>query len=204
LHHVTGINRVLDCAHDPGGCICRPRPSLEPGPALYGLSGLTCTDGTFHQKAGGPSAWGRQPRSCPDAPGHQPPGPRFPGDPEGAWDFGHGPASISMPARPPGHATYRMARLRGAGVAGAAGWERPQRTRRGLSGHFDGGGTGPGVPPCANPGRYKLCLRHSPHQPPSPALGEKPSVVPRPPIAPAGVLDCVQLIAFSAAAAGRC
>jgi hypothetical protein len=58
-------------------------------PALYWLSGLTCSDENFMQKAGAMRVAAELGIAL-VAPDTSPRGAGVPGDPEGAWDFGHG------------------------------------------------------------------------------------------------------------------
>jgi len=76
-------------------------------PALFWLSGLTCTEENFPMKAGAQrmaSALGL----VVIAPDTSPRGPDVPGDPEGAWDFGHGAGFYLDAAQPPYDRHYRM------------------------------------------------------------------------------------------------
>ena len=67
-------------------------PQAEQGsklPVLYWLSGLTCTDENFMQKAGA-QRLAAELGLIVVAPDTSPRGSDVPGDPEGAWDFGLG------------------------------------------------------------------------------------------------------------------
>lgn len=66
-------------------------PQVEGGtvPALYWLSGLTCSDENFMQKAGAMRVAAELGIAL-VAPDTSPRGAGVPGDPAGAWDFGHG------------------------------------------------------------------------------------------------------------------
>ncbi len=67
-------------------------PQAEQGgklPVLYWLSGLTCTDENFMQKAGAMRVAAELGLII-VAPDTSPRGPDVPGDPDGAWDFGLG------------------------------------------------------------------------------------------------------------------
>jgi S-formylglutathione hydrolase len=84
-------------------------PQAEQGgklPVLYWLSGLTCTDENFMQKAGAsawPPSWADHRRA-----GHQPAWPDVPGDPDGAWDFGLGAGFYLNATQEPWARHYRM------------------------------------------------------------------------------------------------
>ena len=58
-----------------------------PVPVIYWLSGLTCTDENFVQKAGA-QRYAAEHGVALIAPDTSPRGEGVPGDPEGAWDFG--------------------------------------------------------------------------------------------------------------------
>ncbi|MGL6089834.1 MAG: alpha/beta hydrolase-fold protein, partial [Pseudomonas paracarnis] len=67
-------------------------PQAEQGgklPVLYWLSGLTCTDENFMQKAGA-QRMAAELGLIIVAPDTSPRGPGVPGDPDNAWDFGLG------------------------------------------------------------------------------------------------------------------
>ncbi len=84
-------------------------PQAEQGavPVLYWLSGLTCTDENFVQKAGAQRYAAEQGIAivCPDT---SPRGDEIPDDPEGAWDFGLGAGFYLNAEREPWAAHYRM------------------------------------------------------------------------------------------------
>lgn len=76
-------------------------------PALFWLSGLTCTEENFPTKAGAQrmaSALGL----VVIAPDTSPRGPDTPGDPDGAWDFGLGAGFYVDATMPPYDRRYRM------------------------------------------------------------------------------------------------
>jgi S-formylglutathione hydrolase len=76
-------------------------------PALYWLSGLTCTDENFMQKAGAHRLAASLGLAL-IAPDTSPRGPEVPGDPEGAWDFGHGAGFYLNATESPWARHYRM------------------------------------------------------------------------------------------------
>jgi S-formylglutathione hydrolase len=85
-------------------------PQVEQGakvPVLYWLSGLTCTDENFMQKAGAQRI-AAQLGIVIVAPDTSPRGPDVPGDPEGAWDFGHGAGFYLNATQAPWSRHYRM------------------------------------------------------------------------------------------------
>ena len=82
-------------------------PQAEQGrklPVLYWLSGLTCTDENFMQKAGA-QRMAAELGLIIVAPDTSPRGPGVPGDPDNAWTLASALASTSMPPRSPGRAT---------------------------------------------------------------------------------------------------
>jgi S-formylglutathione hydrolase len=76
-------------------------------PALYWLSGLTCTDENFVHKAGAQryAAEHGVALVCPDT---SPRGEHIPDDPQGAWDFGIGAGFYVNATQPPWNEHYRM------------------------------------------------------------------------------------------------
>ncbi len=76
-------------------------------PAIWWLSGLTCTDDNFVQKAGAQryAAEAGVAIVCPDT---SPRGEGVSDDPEGAWDFGLGAGFYVNATEPPWSASYRM------------------------------------------------------------------------------------------------
>ena len=84
-----------------------PQAASEQVPLLYWLSGLTCTDENFVQKAGAQryAAELGVGLVCPDT---SPRGDDVPDDPEGDWDFGHGAGFYLNATRSPWNTHYRM------------------------------------------------------------------------------------------------
>ena len=76
-------------------------------PTIWWLSGLTCTDDNFVQKAGAQryAAEAGVAIVCPDT---SPRGEGVPDDPEGAWDFGLGAGFYVNATQPPWSANYHM------------------------------------------------------------------------------------------------
>ena len=81
-------------------------------PAIWWLSGLTCTDDNFVQKAGAQryAAEAGVAIVCPDT---SPRGEGVPDDPEGAWDFGLGAGFYVNATEPPMVGELSHVRLRG-------------------------------------------------------------------------------------------
>ena len=92
-HH----SQTLDC--DMVFAVYLPPQAEQPGarlPVLYWLSGLTCTDENFMQKAGA-QRMAAELGLIIVAPDTSPRGADVPGDPDGAWTFA-APASEMIPA----------------------------------------------------------------------------------------------------------
>ena len=130
-----------------------PQAEHETVPALYWLSGLTCTDENFMQKAGA-MRLAAQLGIALIAPDTSPRGPQVPGDPEGAWDFGHGAGFYVDATQAPWAEHYRMHDYVVHELPRVIESELPIDARRGISGHSMGGH---GALVCAlrNPGRYR-------------------------------------------------
>lgn len=84
-----------------------PQAKHKPVPLIYWLSGLTCTDDNFVQKAGAQryAAEAGIAIICPDT---SPRGEGIPDDPEGAYDFGLGAGFYVDATQKPWSANYRM------------------------------------------------------------------------------------------------
>ncbi|MCW2249338.1 S-formylglutathione hydrolase [Azospirillum fermentarium] len=129
-------------------------------PVLYWLSGLTCTDENFMQKAGAM-------RAAADlgiaivAPDTSPRGPDVPGDPDGAWDFGLGAGFYVNATQDPWARHYRMHDYVVHDLPALVEAAFPVSDRRGVSGHSMGGH---GALVCAlrNPGRYRSVSAFAP------------------------------------------
>ncbi len=138
-------------------------PQAESGarlPALYWLSGLTCTDENFMQKAGAQrlaAALGL----VIVAPDTSPRGPNVPGDPAGAWDFGLGAGFYLDATEAPWAAHYRMHDYIVHELPALVEANFPVSSLRGISGHSMGGH---GALVCAlrNPGRYRSLSAFAP------------------------------------------
>ena len=84
-----------------------PQAGAGPVPVLYWLSGLTCTDENFVQKAGAQRYAAEHGIAilCPDT---SPRGDSVPDDPDGAWDFGLGAGFYVNATESPWREHYRM------------------------------------------------------------------------------------------------
>ncbi|MCY1397483.1 S-formylglutathione hydrolase YeiG [compost metagenome] len=143
-------------------------PQAEPEaalPALYWLSGLTCTDENFMQKAGAQRVAAELGLVL-VAPDTSPRGPDVPGDPDGAWDFGLGAGFYLNATQEPWSRHYRMHDYVVQELPELIEANFPVSTRRAISGHSMGGH---GALVCAlrNPGRYLSLSAFAPISHPS-------------------------------------
>jgi len=131
-------------------------PQAEQGeklPVLYWLSGLTCTDENFMQKAGA-HRLAAELGLIIVAPDTSPRGSDVPDDPDGAWDFGLGAGFYLNATQEPWAQHYRMYDYVVDELPALIAANFPVSERRGISGHSMGGH---GALVCAlkNPGRYQ-------------------------------------------------
>lgn len=84
-----------------------PAADKGPVPAVYWLSGLTCTDENFVQKAGA-QRYAAELGVALVAPDTSPRGEQVPDDPEAAWDFGLGAGFYVNATAAPWSSHYRM------------------------------------------------------------------------------------------------
>lgn len=141
-------------------------------PALYWLSGLTCTDENFMQKAGAQRLAAELGIAL-VVPDTSPRGQNVPGDPDGAWDFGHGAGFYLNATQPPWATNYRMHDYVVHELPELLESALPIDGRRGVSGHSMGGH---GALVCAlrNPGHYRSVSAFAPIcQPSACPWGEK-------------------------------
>ncbi|MAC32816.1 MAG: S-formylglutathione hydrolase [Haliea sp.] len=148
------------------GLYLPPQAEDGPVPVLYWLSGLTCSDENFVQKAGA-QRYAAEHGVALVAPDTSPRGESVPDDPEGAWDFGLGAGFYVNATRAPWYRHYRMydyiveelpALLEPAfGLDG---------TRRAIFGHSMGG-HGALVIALRNPDRYRSVSAFAPIVAPS-------------------------------------
>ena len=134
-------------------------------PALYWLSGLTCTDENMVQKAGAQRLAASLGLAL-VAPDTSPRGDDVPGDPDGAWDFGLGAGFYLNASEAPWASHYRMHDYVVAELPALLESALPLNERRGVSGHSMGGH---GALVCAlrNPGRYRSVSAFAPIAHPS-------------------------------------
>ena len=138
-------------------------PQAEAGarlPVLYWLSGLTCTDENFMQKAGA-HRLAAELGLVIVAPDTSPRGDGVPDDPEGAWDFGLGAGFYLNATQQPWARHYRMYDYVVDELPALIEANFPVSERRGISGHSMGGH---GALVCAlkNPGRYRSLSAFAP------------------------------------------
>ncbi len=84
-----------------------PAAKHGPVPVIWWLSGLTCTEANFIEKAGAQRVAAELGVML-VAPDTSPRGEGVPGDPDGAWDFGLGAGFYVDATQPPYAANYRM------------------------------------------------------------------------------------------------
>lgn len=137
-----------------------PQADTGPVPVLYWLSGLTCTDENFVQKAGAQRVAAELGIAI-VAPDTSPRGEHVPGDPEGAWDFGHGAGFYVNAIEDPWNRNYRMHDYVVNELPPVIETFFPVTANRSISGHSMGGH---GALVCAlrNPGRYRSVSAFSP------------------------------------------
>lgn len=137
-----------------------PAAEAGPVPVLYWLSGLTCTDENFMQKAGAQRVAAELGIAI-VAPDTSPRGEAVPDDPEGAYDFGHGAGFYVNATQAPYDRHYRMYDYVTAELPALVEAHFPVTGRRAISGHSMGGH---GALVCAlkNPGRYVSVSAFSP------------------------------------------
>ena len=143
-------------------------PQVEQGaslPVLYWLSGLTCTDENFMQKAGA-QRMAAELGLVIVAPDTSPRGPEVPDDAEGAWDFGLGAGFYLNATQQPWARHYQMHDYVVHELPALVEAHFPVSQRRGISGHSMGGH---GALVCAlrNPGRYQSVSAFAPISNPS-------------------------------------
>ncbi|PKO90907.1 MAG: S-formylglutathione hydrolase [Betaproteobacteria bacterium HGW-Betaproteobacteria-10] len=147
-HHSNTLNCVMAFS------VYLP-PQVEQGeklPVLYWLSGLSCTDENFMQKAGA-QRMAAELGLIIVAPDTSPRGAEVPGDPDGDWDFGHGAGFYLNATQAPWATHYRMHDYVVHELPALIEASFPVSEKRGISGHSMGGH---GALVCAlrNPGRY--------------------------------------------------
>jgi S-formylglutathione hydrolase len=149
-----------------------PGPHRPEVPVLYWLSGLTCTDENFMQKAGAQRIAAELGIAL-VAPDTSPRGVDVPGDPDGGWDFGLGAGFYLNATQMPWAQHYRMHDYVVHELPALIEASFPVSDKRGISGHSMGGH---GALVCAlrNPGRYQSVSAFAPIcNPMSAPWGEK-------------------------------
>ena len=137
-----------------------PQADHRPVPALYWLSGLTCTDENFMQKAGAQRVAAELGVAL-IAPDTSPRGTGVPGDPDGAWDFGLGAGFYVNATESPWSHHYRMHDYVVDELPALVEAALPVDSRRAISGHSMGG-HGALVAALRNPGRYRSVSAFAP------------------------------------------
>lgn len=135
-------------------------PGKGPFPVLWWLSGLTCTDQNFVTKAGAQRVASELGIAV-VAPDTSPRGPHVPGDPDGAWDFGHGASWYVDATEAPWSANYRMYSYVRDELPGVLSGLPLDLGRQGVSGHSMGG-HGALLLALKNPGRYRSVSAFAP------------------------------------------
>ena len=136
-----------------------PQAEKQKVPVLYWLSGLTCTDENFMQKAGAQRMAAELGLAivCPDT---SPRGSDFPGEHD-SYDFGSGAGFYVNATQQPWSAHYRMYDYVIQELPELVEKEFPVNDRRGISGHSMGG-HGALVCYLRNPGKYQSVSAFSP------------------------------------------
>ncbi len=129
-------------------------------PALYWLSGLTCTDENFMQKAGAQRIAAELGIAL-IAPDTSPRGPGVAQDPEGGWDLGLGAGYYLNATQAPWATHYRMDDYVSKELPTLIETELPISNVRSISGHSMGG-HGALTMAMKNPGRYRSVSAFAP------------------------------------------
>ena len=146
--------RSQELASDTVFAVFLPPQALEGArvPVLYWLSGLTCTDENFMQKACAQRLAAALGLAL-VAPDTSPRGQEVPDDPQGSWDFGHGAGFYVDATQEPWSRHYRMHSFVSEELPALVEAELPLSDRRGISGHSMGG-HGALITAMRHPGRY--------------------------------------------------
>lgn len=134
-------------------------------PAVYWLSGLTCTDENMAQKAGAQHRAAELGLAL-VLPDTSPRGPEVPDDPDGGWDFGHGAGFYVDASEAPWSRHYRMHSYVVEELPQLLEAELPIDERRSICGHSMGG-HGALVAALRHPGRYRAVSAFAPIAHPS-------------------------------------
>ncbi len=144
----------------------------KPLPVLYWLSGLTCTDENFMQKAGALKVAAELGLII-VAPDTSPRGADVPDDPEGAWDFGLGAGFYVNSTQAPWAEHYQMYDYVTAELPALIEKSLPVSDKRSISGHSMGG-HGALIAALREPERYQSVSAFAPIcQPTQCPWGEK-------------------------------
>ena len=144
----------------------------KPLPVLYWLSGLTCTDENFMQKAGALKVAAELGLII-VAPDTSPRGAGVPDDPEGAWDFGLGAGFYVNATQAPWAEHYQMYDYVTAELPALIEKNLPVSDKRSISGHSMGG-HGALIAALREPERYQSVSAFAPIcQPTQCPWGEK-------------------------------
>lgn len=163
----------LQLSHPSAACECTmtlsvylpPQAERAPVPVLWWLSGLTCTDQNFVTKAGA-QRYAAEFGLALVAPDTSPRGPEVPGDPDGAWDFGHGAGYYVDATQQPWARHYQMHRYLRDELPALLSGLPLDLDRQSISGHSMGG-HGALVMALRNPGRYRSVSAFAPIVAPS-------------------------------------
>ncbi len=137
-----------------------PQADTERVPVFYWLSGLTCTDENFMQKAGAMRVAAELGIAL-VAPDTSPRGDDVPDDPDGQYDFGLGAGFYVNATQPPWDRHYRMYDYVVDELPGLVESSFPVSDRRVISGHSMGG-HGALVIALRHPERYRSVSAFSP------------------------------------------
>ena len=142
------------------GIFLPPQAESRPVPVLYWLSGLTCTDENFTQKAGAQRMASELGMAI-VMPDTSPRGEGVPDDPEGAYDFGLGAGFYLNATQAPWKDHYQMYDYVVKELPELIEAEFPVNDVRSISGHSMGG-HGAITIGIKNPGRYRSISAFSP------------------------------------------
>ena len=157
---LSHASETLDCAMT-FSVFLPPQAGSGPVPVLYWLSGLTCTDENFVQKAGA-QRYASEHGVAIVTPDTSPRGEGVPDDPEGGWDFGLGAGFYVNAIQAPWQAHYRMYDYITAELPDLVAENFPVDAGRcAISGHSMGG-HGALVIALRNPGRYRSVSAFAP------------------------------------------
>ncbi len=138
-----------------------PQAKSAPAPLIWWLSGLTCTDENFVQKAGAQRAAAEHGVAI-VAPDTSPRGEGIPDDAEGAYDFGLGAGFYVNATEAPWSAHYHMYDYVSAELPELVAASLPVDTeRQGIMGHSMGG-HGALTIALKNPGRFRAASAFAP------------------------------------------